>query len=193
MSKKVLLYIDDFNMISKEIQKNLNTLKQKLKSMKSVQKCIILIKQETNDLLTVTERKHLLNKTLDSDKQFVIKTTKLAKTFKIMKKFETSNIEIETIYVDSKDKNFFESGLKGLPIKIQSFDTKDRTNDIVDAISKNEYKKYVNLVPTPLIDEWEWMKEKLSGRMKESVNPHLSLMNDRFSKILELMENKYGD
>jgi len=167
--KEIFLYLDDFNIISNEVMKNLNYLKKLKSENPSIKKIIILIRQEKLDIFTPSERKYFLEKVLD-DSNFIIKSTNLEKIFKIIKKIEGQNIKIKKIFVNEVDKNYIENGLKGLPIEVFSFKNYESVNDeIIQFIKNNEYQNFVQSVPTAMYDEFEWLKEKLNQKLEENI------------------------
>lgn len=177
--RKVFLYLDDFNIISNEVMKNLNYLKELKSKNPQIKKIIILIRQEKMDFLTPTERKNFIEKCLENDSNFIVKSTNLEKTFKIMKKIEGQNIVIEKIFVNEVDEDYIKNGLKGLPIQVESFKNYDNIHDtIVQHIKNNDYQNYVKMVPMQMYSEFEWLKEKMNHLIDENL----------FTEILDIIE-----
>lgn len=182
--RKVYLYVDEFRLITKTVKYNLETLKRMMDQDPEVKKIIILIKEENNDLLSPTEREYLLKKITSEDPSFVIRSTDISKTFKIIKKIEGEEIEIKKMFVSREDRDYFENGLKGLQISVEALeDDIDEVTQIYNSIMNNDYSSYLEHSPDELYDEYEWHREKLRGMLENYFYPNKAM--ETLNKIFE--------
>lgn len=166
-SKQVIIYIDDFNIMSNHNVKILNDLKY-LMNTYNYDNCFIYIETDNRTIFDFDYKKTILNKLIPDNFKHDILQTDTFKIIKPIKKILADGYEIPFIICSPENREYMSNALKGLPVKIYAYDKKNSDDEIINIINDDDYAKYIKMVPQELWSEFQIIRNKLLSLNEEN-------------------------